>query len=143
MSMERELSMDFVEALPKSDGYTVIMVVLDRLTKDRLTKFAHFIPVKHPYTAMSIARLFLDNIVKLYGLPQKVVSDRDTIFLSHFWQELFKLYKVTIALSIAYHPQSDGQTEWVNQCLEMYLRWRCTFAVQSNMLPKPGRSGYH
>jgi hypothetical protein len=71
--------MDFIEALPKFDGYSVILVVVDRLTK-----YAHFIPVKHPYTAQSIAQLFLDNIVKLHGLPKSIVSDRDTIFVSTF-----------------------------------------------------------
>jgi len=111
------LSMDFIEGLPKSKGYSVILVVVDRLTK-----FAHFLPVKHPYIAATIAQLFLDNIVKLYGLPKSIVSDRDTIFVSHFWRQLFKLYKVDLSLSTAYHPQSDGQTERVNQCLEMYLR---------------------
>jgi hypothetical protein len=64
--------MDFIEALPKSDDYSVILVVVDRLTK-----YAHFLPVKHPYTAISIAKLFLDNIVKLHGLPKSIVSDRD------------------------------------------------------------------
>lgn len=95
--------MDFIEALPNSEGYTFIMVVVDRFTK-----FAHFIPIEHPYTAMTIAQLFLDNVVKLYGMPKTIVSDRDTIFLSHFWQELFKLYQVTLVFSTAYHPQSDG-----------------------------------
>ena len=64
----------------------------------------------------------MDNVVKLHGLPSTIVTDRDTVFLSHFWKELFKLYKVNLQLSIAYHPQTDGQTERVNQCLEMYLR---------------------
>ena len=64
--------MDFIEGLPKSQGFSVILVVVDRLTK-----FAHFLPVKHPYTAATIAQLFMD---------------RDTVFLSHFWKELFKLY---------------------------------------------------
>lgn len=109
--------MDFIEGLPKSQGFSVIMVVVDRFTK-----FAHFVAVKHPYTAASIAQLFMDNIVRLHGLPQTIVSDRDTIFVSAFWKELFKLYKVKLALSTAYHPQSDGQTERVNQCLEMYLK---------------------
>jgi hypothetical protein len=113
----RDLSMDVIEGLPKSQGYSVIMVVVDRLTK-----FAHFVPVKHPYTASAIAQLFLDNIVKLHGLPQSIVSDRDTIFISAFWRELFKLYKVNLLMSTAYHPQTDGQTERVNQCIEMFLR---------------------
>lgn len=113
----RDLSMDFIEGLPKSQGYSVILVVVDRLTK-----YAHFIAVKHPYTASSIAQLFMDHVVKLHGIPQSIVSDRDTIFVSQFWKELFKLYKVQLAMSTSYHPQSDGQTERVNQCLEMYLR---------------------
>ena len=112
-----DISMDFIEGLPKSNGYSVIMVVVDRLTK-----FAHFVAVKHPYTTSTIAQLFMDNIVKLHGLPNSIVSDRDIIFVSAFWKELFKLYRVNLQLSTAYHPQSDGQTERVNQCLELYLR---------------------
>jgi hypothetical protein len=116
-SVRRDLSMYFIEGLPKSQGYSVILVVVDKLTK-----FAHFLPVKHPYTTTSIAQIFMDNIVKLHGLPSLIVTNRDTIFLSHFWKELFKLYRVNLQLSTSYHPQSDGQTERVNQCLEMYLR---------------------
>ena len=110
--------MDFIEGLLKSEGYSVILVVVDRLTK-----FAHFIPVKHPYSAASIAQLFMDNVVKLHGLPNSIVSNRDTIFISHFWRDLFKLYQVNLSLSTAYHPQTDGQTERENQCLEMFLRY--------------------
>lgn len=113
----QDLSMDFIEGLPKSEGFSVILVVVDRFTK-----YAHFIPIRHPYTASSIAQSFMDNVVKLHGLPKTIVSDRDTVFLSHFWTTLFKLYKVDLHFSTAYHPQSDGQTERVNQCVEMYLR---------------------
>jgi hypothetical protein len=112
-----DLSMDFIEGLPKSQGFNVIVVVVDRLTK-----YAHFIPAKHPYTTSNIAKLFMDNLVKLHGLPNTIVSDRDTIFVSTFWKHLFKLYKVKLLLSTAYHPQTDGQTKRVNQCLEIYLR---------------------
>jgi hypothetical protein len=71
--------MDFIEGLPKSEGYTVTLVVVDRLTK-----FGHFITVKHPYTTFTIAQLFLYNIVKLYGLLRSIVIDRDTIVVSNF-----------------------------------------------------------
>lgn len=112
-----DISMDFVEGLPKSQGFSVIMVVVDRLTK-----YAHFVAVKHPYKAIDIAQLFLDNIVKIHGFPQTIVSDRDTIFMSSFWKHLFKLYRDKLNRSTSYHPQSDGQTERVNQCMEMYLK---------------------
>jgi hypothetical protein len=111
------LSMDFVEGLPPSEHYNAIVVVVDRLTK-----YAHFFPVRHPYNAQGIAKLFLDNVVRLHGLPKSIVTDRDPVFLSNFWKELFKLYAVKLTMSTAYHPQTDGQTERVNQCLEMYLR---------------------
>jgi hypothetical protein len=113
----QDLTTDFIEGLPKSDGCSIILVVVDRLTK-----YAHFLPIKHPYTTATIAQLFLDNIVKLHGLPASIATDRDTIFVNHFWKTLFKLYKVNLQLSTAYHPQTDGQSEKVNQCLEMYLR---------------------
>ena len=93
---------------------------------DRLIKYAHFIPLKHLYTALSVAQAFLDNIYRLHGLPSTIVSDRDTIFISHFWKELFQLLKVQLCLSTTYHPQSDGQTEVVNRCLENYLRCMCS-----------------
>ena len=94
------LSMDFIEGLPKSEGYSIILVVVDRFTK-----FAHFIPVKHPYTALQIAQLFMDNIVKLHGLPKAFVTNKDIVSVSQFWKQLFKLYKVQLQFSTAYHPK--------------------------------------
>jgi hypothetical protein len=117
LSSWTDLSMDFIEGLPSSHGYSVILVVVDRLIKYR-----HFFRIKHPYTAASIAQVFLDNVVKLHGIPHSIVCDRDKVFTSVFWIELFKLLKTELKLSSAYHPQTDGQTERVNQCLEMYLR---------------------
>ncbi|CAJ2679667.1 unnamed protein product [Trifolium pratense] len=98
-----DISMDFIGGLPKVQGVDTIMVVVDRLTK-----YAHFLPVKHPYTAKDIAELFIKEIVRLHGFPSSIVSDRDRVFLSSFWTELFKQAGTKLKYSSAYHPQSDG-----------------------------------
>jgi hypothetical protein len=108
---------DFIEGLPKSEGFSVILVVVDRFTK-----FAHFIPLKHPYTAQTGAKAVFEQVVRLHGLPCSIVSNRDRVFTSNFWTELFGIVGTKLAMSSAYHPHTDGQTNRVNQCLEMYLR---------------------
>ena len=113
------ISMDFIVDLPPSKGFDSIFVVVDRLTK-----MAHFVPCDKTVTGEETARLFIDNIYKYHGFPDDIISDRGTQFTSRFWQALFKILKVKIKLSSAYHPQTDGQTERINQVLEQYLR--CT-----------------
>lgn len=113
----REIAMDFITGLPKSQGFEVIWVVVDRFSR-----YAHFVALQHPISAKGLAQTFFDNIYKLHGLPESIVSDRDSLFLSEFWQNLFKICGTRLCMSTAYHPQSDGCTERVNQCLEQYLR---------------------
>lgn len=111
------ISMDFIEGLPMSENAIAILVVVDKYTN-----FAHFIPQRHPFTAASVARLFMDHVYRLHGLPKSIISDRDRIFTSGLWQLLFHMAGIQLRMSSSYHPQTDGQAERVNQCLETYLR---------------------
>ena len=113
-----EISMDFITNLPSSHNKTIICVVADRLTK-----FAHFVALPTAVTAASLAQTFLIEIHRLHGTPKTIVSDRDRVFVSKFWRELFKQLGTTLAFSSSYHPQTDGQTEVLNRCLETYLRF--------------------
>ncbi|WVZ84215.1 LOW QUALITY PROTEIN: hypothetical protein U9M48_031269 [Paspalum notatum var. saurae] len=112
-----DIAMDFVEGLPRVHGKTVILTMVDRFSK-----FAHIIPLAHPYTATTVARAFFTEIVRLHGIPSSIVSDRDPVFTSAFWRELFCLSGVQLNMSSAYHPQSDGQSEATNKIIAMYLR---------------------
>jgi len=111
------VSMDFITGLPKSEGKSVIMVIVDRLTK-----YAHFCALSLPFKSSTIATAFMETIQKLHGSPKIIVSDRDPIFTRHFWTELFSCLGTKLAHSSSYHPQSIGQTEIVKKFLEGYLR---------------------
>ena len=112
------ISMDFIVGLPMSSRrHDAIMV-----TVDTLTKVAHFSPVRTSFTAPAVAQVFLRDIVRLHGIPRKIISDRDSLFTSSFWRELQTALGTRLNFSTAYHPQTDGQTERVNQILEDMLR---------------------
>ena len=120
----KSIAMDFIVGLPESNGFTQIWVVIDRLTK-----MGHFIPMttgeKSP--AQDLAKTFAREIWRLHGLPSDIVSDRGSVFISSFWKELMEHLGVELNMSTAFHPQTDGQTERVNQVLETYLRHYCNF----------------
>ena len=98
---------------------------------DRLTKVAHFIPMNTTYTEDKLAQLYIDRIVKLHGVPSRIVSDHDAKFTSRFWKKLHEALGTKLDFSSAYHPQTDGQTERVNQVLEDMLR-ACVLTYGSN-----------
>jgi hypothetical protein len=112
-----DISMDFIEGLPKVCGKSVILMVVDRLSK-----YAHFIALGHPYTVVSVARAFFDGIIRLHGFPSSIVSDRDPLFTGNVWRDLFRCAGVKLRMSTAFHPQTDSQSEVVNKVIAMYLR---------------------
>src|ERR1700761_236126 len=116
------VSVDFIVELPESNGKDAIMVVVDSVTKH-----SHFVSTTTTLTAAGTAQLYLRHIWKHHGLPKRVISDRGPQFVAEFMKELYRLLGVKLAATTAYHPQGDGQTEWVNQELEQYL---CLFINQ-------------
>ncbi|XP_073153876.1 uncharacterized protein [Henckelia pumila] len=112
------ISMDFVVGLPRSNrGSTAIWVIVDRLTKS-----AHFLPVRTTFTMTQFAELYIKEIVRLHGIPVSIVSDRDSRFTSAFWKSLHTALGTKLLFSTAFHPQTDGQSERVIQTLEDFLR---------------------
>ncbi len=114
--------MDFITDLPPSHGFDTLLVVVDQLSKQ-----AHFVPTIRSLDAPGLAQLYLSAIFKLHGLPSSIVSNRDPLFTSLFWDSLTSQLGIQLKLSMAYHPQMDGQTEHVNQCIEQYLWNFCSY----------------
>jgi hypothetical protein len=118
-----EITMDFITKLPGSvdeptgNRYDSIFVVVDRLTK-----YTHFIAYNEDFTVQSLAIIFVDRIVRYHGIPKAIISDRDKLFTSAFWKTLIATLGIKLKLSTAFHPTTDGQTERMNQTLEVYLR---------------------
>ena len=116
------VSLDWITDLPPSHYHDAILVVVDRLTK-----MAHFIPTTKSMSAPDVAALFIQHIIRVHGLPETLVSDRDPVFTSHFWGRLIELLGIRANRSSAFHPQTDGQTERLNSVLEQYLRIYCDY----------------
>ncbi|GKA27231.1 putative reverse transcriptase domain-containing protein [Tanacetum coccineum] len=112
------IAMDFVTKLPRtSSGHDTIWVIVDRLTKS-----AHFLPMREDYKMERLARLYLNEIVARHGVPISIISDRDSRFTSRFWQSMQEALGTRLDMSTAYHPQTDGQSERTIQTLEDMLR---------------------
>ena len=110
--------MDFITELPVSEGCDQLWVIIDRFTK-----MAHFLPLqKEGKTAADLAVIFTREVWRFHGLPTDIISDRDSRFTSEFWKEFLQLSGIRPRKSTAFHPQTDGQTEWLNQTIEAYLR---------------------
>jgi hypothetical protein len=109
--------MDFIVGLPKSCNKSIIMVVVDHLSK-----YVHLFSLQHPFTTSTLAQIFMDQVFKIHGMPHSIVSDCNPNFTSNLWQELFKLQGTQFHLNTTYHPHYDNQTEVVNRCLETYFR---------------------
>lgn len=116
-----DISMDFIAGLHCTKKGDTILVVFDWLSK-----YSHFMPLLHPpYTAKEVVKLFGKEIVKLHRYPRSIVSNRDHLFMSQFWDDFFRLVGTTLKFSSIYHPQSNGQTKVVNQGLKTYLHCFC------------------
>ena len=124
--------MDFIEQLPPSDGFTAILVVVDRLSKQVV-----FVPTHDTITSPELAKLFLLHVFSKHGVPSHVTSDRGSEFVSHFFRSLGKALDMRLHFTSGYHPEGDGQTERANQTLEQYLRIYCNYQQDnwSELLP--------
>ena len=110
--------MDFITTLPETKAnHDAVMVIVDKLTK-----LVMFIPTRTDMDTVTTAKLFFNHWYRWFGLPKKIISDRDGRFISKFWKELFRLTQTRLAMSTSHHPQTAGQTEKANRTLEEMIR---------------------
>jgi transposase InsO family protein len=114
--------MDFITGLPKIEGCNALWVIVDRLMK-----MSHFIVCKDTMTLKDLAKGFMFHLVRAHGLPNSIISDRGSLFMSIFWKQIMKAIGTTRNLSIAFYPKTDGQTERTNATLEQYLQTYCNY----------------
>lgn len=119
------VTLDFIDGLPQSNKANCILVVVDKFTR-----YVHFLPLSHPFTAAKVAHSYLDNVYKLHGLPAAIISDRDTVFTSKFWKELFRI--IGIELNVEHTLPSLNR--WPNQEGEPMLG--NIFALLYSCMPK-------
>jgi hypothetical protein len=145
--------MDFVTGIPLTTrGHDCILVIIDRLTK-----YAFFIPCNKKVSAKDVAQIYYDTVLLHQGLPESIISDRDSKFLSQFWTHLFKIFQTSLKFSTSFHPQSDGQTEKTNDTMQRILKkyvhphqhdWdlcltSAAIAYNNAVCPTTGYSPYH
>jgi len=126
------ISMDLITQLPKSNGYNAICVIVDRLTKR-----AYFISINNWFLSKDMVQLLYDKVYPLHGLPLQIILDRGVQYLAKLFQEWCQILGIESTMLTAYHPQTDGQTEHVNQTLEQYLRCYIDYNLSnwSDLLP--------
>ena len=115
---------DLIIELPQSHGYDSILI-----TVDRLSKWAYFIATTSDITSLRVAQLFRDGVWKLHRLPEEVISGRGPQFVSNFMHGLSKILGIKVTASMAYHPQTDNQTECINQEVEQFLCLLCSITL--------------
>jgi len=126
------ISMDLITQLLESNSYNAICVIVDRLTKR-----AYFISINNQFSSKDIVQLLYDKVYPLHGLPLQIISDREVQYSAELFQEWCKILGIESTILTAYHPQTDGQMERVNQALEQYLRCYVDYNLSnwSDLLP--------